>query len=723
MRRAMLVAGAAALAARALCAAYAEVKARELKPGELAVTGPGAYAEAGKTYVLTKDVASATSPIFLGNNVTLDLNGHTLTYASGAFEHIPNGGFEDGLQGWDVSKAPGAKAEDRRWRNLLVGKNVCILPAGQELISPYISLPVANRSYYAMVAVASHQTPVSVYVDDEQGRPVKCEYRFGGNVRPCCPEENRPTQLGGGVVFALVFGQPAGKYRLRIKAGPQDCILDEADIRPALDVGVSIVAKTMPWAYYKCILDGDGCAFFDYTKPGAPGEPLETVPRVTGEGTITIRNGVIRSGTTGVRSWGVQSTADGVKLVIENVKFAASGINTNGVCAPQAMLKNCRFEIDTPWIVTRHCHEAPAVLNGTRASEVTGCEFLGGQGCLAIRGAGTVVSENLFVNQQTVTNHYSLMCDASRARVFRNRFEPKRGSGMYLYRCQDCDVFENTLSVAADEPINEYSGSDYSVNAFRISDYNAPKGHKDGWCENNRIHHNRIRVTGRSFPEADKGYKPMTYGFFVSVGGGANHIHDNEIVVDDQATAPVAGTFSPGRGEALALYVGGSNQGGEFFNNKITANTTPIWIATMYGEAANTKVYGNTITKAANAKEFPFAKLGWWKHVTRNVGFYANQLVGLKEIIAFENTQGSCEYETGWLLMVKTEPEVEVVVSSKDGKRVTAKKADAQGVAVVPLAEYVVSGNGKQRAECAEYVVKAGGKEQAVTMTANREVR
>jgi len=702
------------LAPRLLFAAYAEVKPREPKPGEIAVTGPGVCTEAGKTYVLTRDIAGDTSPIFLGNNVTLDLNGHTLTYAGAAYEHVPNGGFEDGLKGWDVTKAPGAKAEDRHWRNPLVGKNVCVLPAGQELASPYIVLPVANRSYYAMVAVASHQTPVSIWVDDEQGRPVKCEYRFGGNVRQTCPEENRCSQLGGGTVFALIFGLPAGKYRMRIKAGAKDCIIDEADIRPAMDVGVSIVGKTMPWAYYKCILDGDGCAFADYTKPGAPGEPLDSVPRATGAGAITIRNGVIRSGTLGIRSWGIQSTAENATLAVENVRFAASGINTNGVCAPQASLRDCRFEIDTPWIITRHCHEAPAVLNGTSASEVTNCEFLGGQGCLAIRGAGTAVTGNLFVNCQTVTNHYSLMCDASGARVSRNRFEPKRGSGMYLYRCKDCDVFENTLAISADEPINEYSASDYSVNAFRISDYNAPKGHKDGWCENNRIHHNTIRVTGRNFPQADKGYKPMTYAFFVSVGGGQNYIHDNEIVLDDQATAR--------QGEAFALYVGGSNQGGEFFNNKITANTTPIWLATMYGEAANTKVYGNTITKAPNAGDFPCAKLGWWKYVTRNVGFYGNRLVGVRDNIAFENTQESCEYEAGWLLTVKTAPEAEVVVAAKDGREVAKKKADAQGVVVVPLAEYMVAANGKNRTDCADYVVKAAGKEQPVKMTGNQEL-
>ena len=49
------------------------------------------------------------TPIFLGKDVTLDLNGYTVTFADGNYEHIPNYGFEDGLEHWDVSKAPGAK--------------------------------------------------------------------------------------------------------------------------------------------------------------------------------------------------------------------------------------------------------------------------------------------------------------------------------------------------------------------------------------------------------------------------------------------------------------------------------------------------------------------------------------------------------------------------------------------------------------------------------------
>ncbi|MBE3068649.1 MAG: hypothetical protein IMZ66_00275, partial [Planctomycetes bacterium] len=76
--------------------------------GAIEVRGPGACDQPGKTYILMKDITCDASGLFLAANVTLDLNGHTLTYAGAKYEHVPNYGFEKDLQEWDVSKAPGA---------------------------------------------------------------------------------------------------------------------------------------------------------------------------------------------------------------------------------------------------------------------------------------------------------------------------------------------------------------------------------------------------------------------------------------------------------------------------------------------------------------------------------------------------------------------------------------------------------------------------------------
>ncbi|MCX6682935.1 MAG: hypothetical protein NTY71_08150, partial [Methanoregula sp.] len=55
----------------------------------------------------------------------------------------------------------------------------------------------------------------------------------------------------GGTVYAMMYGKPAGKYRIRVTAVGRDAVIDAVDIRPAMDVGVGVCQRVVPWAYYK----------------------------------------------------------------------------------------------------------------------------------------------------------------------------------------------------------------------------------------------------------------------------------------------------------------------------------------------------------------------------------------------------------------------------------------------------------------------------------------
>ena len=145
------------------------------------VTAPGSYGQAGATYRLTRDISSATSAIFLGKDVTLDLNGFTISFADGNYEHIPNSGFEDGTKGWDLSKAPGAKVVNTEDVHVFLGKKLMSLEAGDEIVSPYIELPVAGRSYFAMCGVTGR------YYEDMGGdlsKDMKVSVFRRGRTRP-----------------------------------------------------------------------------------------------------------------------------------------------------------------------------------------------------------------------------------------------------------------------------------------------------------------------------------------------------------------------------------------------------------------------------------------------------------------------------------------------------------------------------------------------------------
>ncbi|HEX8039188.1 MAG TPA: hypothetical protein VF490_08540, partial [Chryseosolibacter sp.] len=233
----------ASLTAGPSCLAqFTPVQHQPLKGTEIGIHGPGSYDVAGTTYRLMNDITSPQSTMFLGKDVVLDLNGYTLRYADGRYEHIPNPGFEEGEKGWDLSKAPGAKAVSTDEVHVFVGKKLLSMKAGDEIVSPYITLPLANRSYLAMCGVTGHdyhdmngdlknQMKVSVYVEDATGKNVVCTTRYGDTTMVSCPVEKRAPRLGGGVVYAHLNNLPAGKYRVRIKADT-DCLVDEIDIRP-----------------------------------------------------------------------------------------------------------------------------------------------------------------------------------------------------------------------------------------------------------------------------------------------------------------------------------------------------------------------------------------------------------------------------------------------------------------------------------------------------------
>lgn len=134
---------------------------KAIPEGVEAINQPGYYGKEGTTYMLTQDITSDKSAIFLGKDITLDLNGYTITYADGNYEHIPNYSFEEGLESWDISKAPGAKIEDTKV-HVFIGDKILRLKAGEEITSEYVNLPLPNRSYFAMCGVIGPKMKVSV---------------------------------------------------------------------------------------------------------------------------------------------------------------------------------------------------------------------------------------------------------------------------------------------------------------------------------------------------------------------------------------------------------------------------------------------------------------------------------------------------------------------------------------------------------------------------------
>ena len=686
-----------------ITAAFGQYKPTAHQPiaeGVVPVRVPGSYAVPGTTYRLTQDISSAQSTIFLGKDVTLDLNGYTLRYANGNYEHIPNSGFEEGEKGWDLSKAPGAEVVDTEKVHVFVGKKLMRLKAGDEITSAYISLPVANRSYFAMCGITGNyyhdmkgdlknEMKVSVYVEDEAGNDVICTTRYGDTTMVSCPVERKSPRLGGGFVYAHLNNLPAGKYRIRIKADT-DCLVDEIDLRPAMDVGIGIVEKTYPAGHYDHLYNSLGSAFFDYTASAGDSTPVSNIPLVQGGGTVTIKNGIIENSAVGVLSFGIQSTAEDVKVILDNVKVQTAGTNTIAVDVPQAIITNCRFDVESPFIINRHGSSFYAVdLRGPKSSEVSFSEFFGGQGCLVFKGKRSSIHHNTFVNHQMVTNHYSVMAMGDSSRIFENNIAPDVGSGIEIYKHKNIDIFNNVIRIKTSPPTCEYGDGEYSTAAIRMADYRAKPGAPDA-CSGNRVYNNTIQITAAGYPKYPS-YTPMSWAIYYSASGGENYVFGNTITVEK--------TEPGSQVETAAFYVcgGPAGYGGSFYENRISTNVPAAWVASMYGGTSNTKIYNNTIVKLKTAQpEFKAIRIGSAGCdvcVARNVEFRSNRVAGNGfEILA---TAQDHTFSVYWTLSIellsrKGKPlkDEMVVILDKKQQNIFSGKTDSTGKLVTELMEY-----------------------------------
>jgi len=702
---------------------------RAVAAGEIPVTGPGNCDKPGATYVLTKDVTSDKSAMFLGPDVTLDLNGYTISFVSGRYEHMRNGDFEQGFDGWDTSAAPEAQVVRCGGSWPFTGEYVCRMKAGDELVSPYVGLPVADRSYYGMVGVLTNYATLSVTVEDESGRAVEYGYSAGGRHYRTCPVEGK-TNLDGGIVYAHFRKAPAGKYRLRIRA-KDDASIDGVDIRPAGDVGVAVVGRTWLHSEYRnVVVDKHMPCFVDYTAEGSVDKPVDSIAVAKGGKGVTIRNGVIRNGFEGIQSWAVQAVGDVGTVKLENVKIVSAGINTNAVYAPEAQIRNCRFETDTPFIIERHMLKySPVVIYRSTASEVSDCEFIGGQGNLCVIGSNAKVRGNVFVNRQRVVNHYALSLASARGvEVCENRFEPDIGCGINVYRSKDNDIHHNSFIVkAVDRNCAYYSGGGTMV-GVRVSDYadrpNAPRG---TW--GNKVRDNTFRVLGKRHTTFGRG-TGRACAIFSSTGAGVNYVTDNEIIVEHENP--------DSRSMAVAFYVGASPNAGVFAGNKVTSNVTPAYLGVSYGRVGKAVFRGNTFTKGPNAaKDYhPFA-MGYWE--ATDIEFRSNVFEGSQFGIDWVRPDPKWErstYDVWWTLRVKVvDPAGKVVpgklvaVYDKDGKEAAKGKTNDDGLFQKELLAYSAVATRPtgdieiDRQLSAPYAVEVGDHREAVELACNTEVR
>ena len=320
-----------------------------------------------------------------------------------------------------------------------------------------------------------------------------------------------------------------------------------------------------------------------------------------------------------------------------------------------------------------------------------------------------------------VTNHYSIMAMGDSSKIFENRIEPETGSGIEIYVHRGIEIFNNTFKIKTSPPTCEYGHEEYSTAAVRMADYQAKPGSPNG-CYGNKVYNNKIFITANNYP-GDKRYIPMSWAVYYSASAGDNDVFGNDIIIEKPVLSSKVIT--------AAFYVCGGTQGfgGRFYDNRVTTNVPAAWIASMYGGAANTKIFNNIIIKSptANAEFKPF-RMGSQECegcIAKNVEFRSNDIRGSNFDV--QATEQNHSYSVYWTLHVKVTDaksnpvkNAEVTIHDKNNAVVLQTKTDEYGKLQTELPEYVV--NGKEKNNSSPYTVSVAGCEKKVELNKNREI-
>jgi hypothetical protein len=421
-------------------------------------------------------------------------------------------------------------------------------------------------------------------------------------------------------------------------------------------------------------------------------------------------------------SFGIQSTAKNVKIVLDNVLVKTSGINTIAVDVPQATITHCTFDVQSPFIINRHGSSFYAVdITGSQPSEVSYSDFYGGQGCLVFKGNKSSIHHNHFANRQMVTNHYSVMAMGDSSKVFSNYIEPEVGSGVEIFRHKFIDIFDNIIKIKTSPPTCEYGHEEYSTAGVRMADYLSKAGDPTG-CYGNRVYSNQIFVTANDYPQYAS-YTPMAWAIYYSASAGDNFVFGNEITVEE--------THPGSKTETAAFYVCGGPEGygGRFYNNRITTNVPAAWVASMYGGAAHTKICDNTIIKSTPAGgDFKAIRIGhpgcdWC--VAKDVEFRSNTMEGSDFNLQVSEEDNS--FSVYWTLQGEVKdkrgkPLRNAMVSILDtnNQKVASLETDETGKFRAELMEY--SYRDRQKKMLAPYTLVVDKQKTVVPLKSNSKV-
>jgi hypothetical protein len=515
------------------------------------------------TYILNNDVSSeGTCFTIMADGITLDLNGHTVTYDTYSKAGITNADFELGSASipseWDLSQAPTAQ---RRSNSVVPMINQWHLyldnaPDGTKIVSSWAYLPPKTKAISSFSrgdrTWAYTTAPLfNITVEFEDGSVVftkdfTAENRFEFTAKP--------TEGRYRAILTLVNG-----YGLQLQAYGRYPTFDLFDIRPAHNYGVDASFRK----------------------------------------NITIKNGkIIQGAAKGAVSHSV-SILGVTAATVSDVHIETSGLESASIYAAYASgatIKNSTILNTSLDVFNRQqLSAAVSVGNGSNSLITNNTMECGpGWGCILGDNGGSEISYNNLKTNSVVTNHHAIVYYGSKnTKIHHNTIEADPGQGIILSKSTDSEVNNNTITIKSSA--NNYEYDNISLDAIRINDY-ANTGTYP--CSNLSVHDNNIFLFGDVQPL----FKGQT-GHYIN--GIANICsYGNAVFSNNRITA---------RSVDPNVMIGGIEPGGKtdyeviYRNNTITSDMHNVTFGGYAGGGdiqGNVKFFSNTFIKGTNPTNY-----------------------------------------------------------------------------------------------------------------------
>jgi hypothetical protein len=646
----------------------------------LAQRGAGSYVlDSPRTiYTLATDVTTPGTAFVVGApHVTLNLNGHTVTYGNASPIIVTNGGFEEGagrvVPGWDISGASAAALAPNT--GYLWGKQVLQLAnftTPQRITSAPIRIPLAHRSYAATITPAHSSTVPKVsltVVDSVTGQALgkdvsKAADRGFSAVVRFVPSTTHPVCL---------------QVDVEPNTGAKDTIdLDYASLGYSDDYGI---LASFQWSGQL---------------PGFVNLSADAQKKYRAAADFTIRNGNIRQG----QAHGYASDPLFMQclagLSIDNIRTDASGVDVTSVDANSAsgsiVIRNSVFNENIDNITDRMHGGETISLNHSNGpvlldrNQLIGSPHVGIGLTLNNPKHKAVVSNNVIRQRAVVANAYGIaVAGVQNFEILNNAIEPTNGRGILVdgwssTPVQNGRIEGNRVSVREGYNREYYTANGTEARALRLrNNVDSMGAHRNLTIRDNTF----IATTG-------PGLAREAYGVRINYVNPTGRMNDSNVRLENNIIKAVVTSDDPSF-HASALDVDGMDKGicMKIANNALESNDVSLQVAGNDGNGVRDVVlFKNTLRRSRQNPERTYRAVlaGYWVSPISGVRLVDTKLEGGAGLRITWSGQGVKELSICRSLDVKVvDPrgnaasEVDIVVANRNGDQVCQDRTMKDG--------------------------------------------